>query len=396
MRSLILTSAVLCVAILPAGAGENGGGLAARLKTMPANSWLKLGLPWRGGNEVPAVFDQANGLFWKYGGCGDKSARVRISFPKGDSRYPNGYSNSCWAVEVKTGGWRQIRDYDCSWPKDRPANGCSRGYCYDGKRKLIWMYGGISDGGGGGDQWDLWSYDAASDKFTETNSTSKRGKPAGGDGNGGDVMVYDSANDLVMMYRGPAKGTWLYSPANNRWQNRPAPGGPPATGHYGNMVFDPSAKKVVCPVAEPTGKTSAERPKDTPKTLWRRNRKKIWCEYAQQTWTYDAAVNRWEKLAVKDENPSPSPRWRVGLTYDTKNGVVILVGGSTSTWDADEKTYGDVWILKTAEGKWTPANAKGGPSGRMARECRHCAYDEADNVVFFLNARTGCWAYRYR
>lgn len=134
----------------------------AILQTLPANSWVELKLPHRGGHEVPAVFDAANSLFFKYGGCGDNSPRINI---EGSKRPNETYGNSCWVVNVASGKWEMRRPRDVSFPTDRPANGCSRGYAYDSKRKLIWLYGGISNGGGGGDQWDFWTYDGKTDAF---------------------------------------------------------------------------------------------------------------------------------------------------------------------------------------------------------------------------------------
>jgi len=67
---------------------DDAGGVHPDFAALPANSWLDLGVGWRGGHEVPAVFDQANRLFFKYGGCGDATPPVNISFPVGDPRYP--------------------------------------------------------------------------------------------------------------------------------------------------------------------------------------------------------------------------------------------------------------------------------------------------------------------
>jgi hypothetical protein len=48
------------------------------------------------------------------------------------------------------------------------------------------MCGGASNGSGGGDEWDLWTYDGAKDTFKKWNT---RNRPSKGDGNGGDVHV---------------------------------------------------------------------------------------------------------------------------------------------------------------------------------------------------------------
>jgi hypothetical protein len=393
---------LLCGAAASGEAAEppaGDGALKAKLAALGDNSWVNLGLGLRGGQEVPAVFDQANGLFFKYGGCCDATPPVKISFPKGDPRHPNGYSNSCWAVDVKAGQWRQIREYDCSWPTDRPANGCSRMYAYDSKRALIWMYCGISDGGGGGNNYDLWTYDGAKDTFKQWNAANPAKLKS--DSAPGCVFVYDSAHDLLIMPWGET--TRVYDPNKNAWEDRKTPGGPPPPGHYGNMVFEPVKKRVIYPVGMKTGKwqEGKERPASTPTAVWRGGKRQVEGktvrgseEYAFSTWAFDVEASSWRKLELKPEE-QPSPRWRFGITWDALNKVVLLVAGSSDTWDDKEEYRNDVWAFDPAADKWTEMKAAGGPPVHD-RECRHCAYDEADNAVLFLTAKAGLWAYRYK
>lgn len=366
--------------------------LSTKLKGMSDNSWLNLNMPWEGGQEIPAAFDQENQLLFKYGGCCDRTPPVKISFPQGDHRYPNGYSNTCWVIDIAKGGWEQRREYDCSWPNDRPANGCSRNYCYDSKRKVIWMYGGISDGGGGGGPWDMWYYDGKTDKFTHPDS---KGVPQGGDGNGGDVFSYDPIHDILIMPRG--KITMIYKPAEAAWEERQTPDAPPSTSHYGSLAFDVSAKRLVYPLAVSTGKSlQAAPPAAETNNYWYDHKTNTWWEHTEEVFTYDPETNKWQKLEIKSDAPRPCWRKRCGLTYDSSNNVVILVSGSTDTWDDKERCYNDVWILDTAKAAWTEMK----PSGQLpvvgARDCRHCAYDEKDNVVFYMNAASGVWAYKYK
>lgn len=366
----------------------------AVLADLPDNTWIDLGLPWRGGHEVPAVFDAANGVLFKYGGCGDHSPRINTE----GSRRPNEtYGNSCWVVNVARGQWEMRRPLDVSFPRDRPANGCSRCYAYDAKRQLIWMYGGISNGGGGGDEWDLWTYDAKADTFKQWHT---QNRPPKGDGpntwmRGGDTFVYDPLHDLLIMPRG--KTTWVCDPTTRQWTARDTPEGPTGPGHYASMVFDTAAKRLVYPAAEPTGRMvkTADHPPSTDRTFWK-SKAGTWYECAFTTWTYDPEKNHWEQLPLPENARRPSPRWRFGLAYDTKNQVVLLIGGSTDTWDSDEKYYNDVWKLDVRTGRWTEMKPQGERPTVSARECRSCAYDPIHNVVFFLNGRGPLWAYRYQ
>jgi hypothetical protein len=78
--------------------------------------------------------------------------------------------------------------------------------------------------------------------------------------------------------------------------------------------------------------------------------------------------------------------------------VVILIGGSTDTWDEEEEHYNDVWVLDVARAAWKRMEPGPPlPAGENAwRDCRHAAYDEADNVVLWMPPYGDLWAYRYR
>lgn len=361
----------------------------AALKDLPDNSWIDLGLPFRGGNEVPAVFDAANQLFFKYGGCRDFSPRINV---EGSKRPNETYGNSCWVVNMATGKWEMRRPRDMSFPKDRPSNGCSRSYVYDSKRKLIWMYGGLSNGGGGGDSWDLWTYDSARDAFKKWDT---RNRPPKGDSNGGDVFVYDSVRDLLIMPRG--RLTWIYDPAVNTWEARKTPEGPVPprpNNHYASMVFDPVSQCLIYPRAVPTGKKLEKLTPDLPSERWKPS-EKGYTEYEFQTWSYDPSKNRWTNRKPA-RSPVPVYRNRFGLAYDSRNQAILLIGGSSDTWDEREENFNDVWRYDVAKNTWTQLQPAGPKPLVRVRECRHCAYDPTHNVVLFLTGKGSLWAYRYR
>ena len=317
-------------AALPAGQSA----LQAKIQALGDNSWVNLGLGFSGGHEVPAVFDQENGLFFKYGGCGDHSPRINV---EGSKLPDETYGNSCWAVDVKAGAWKMIRPRDMSFPTSRPGNGCSRCYAYDSKRKLVWMYGGIRNGGGGGDNYDLWTYDGAKDTFKKWDTANR--PQLTGDSAPGDVFVYDSANDLLVMPWG--KTTQVYDPNRNAWEDRATPDGPPAGRHYANMAFEAVKNRVIFPTVAASGRRAptGQKPPESPKSLWRETtwqeggkEVKGQQEWVMTTWAYDAKANKWQKLDIKPED-GPSARWRFGIAYDSLNKVVILIGGSVCTWD---------------------------------------------------------------
>jgi hypothetical protein len=389
--TIALCALVLGTTAPPAGAADEPKSRfdPARLKELPDNTWVDLGLPFRGGNEVPAVFDAANHLFFKYGGCRDFSPRVNAA---GSKRPNETYGNSCWVVNMKSGRWEMRRPRDVSFPTNRPSNGCSRNYAYDSKRKLVWMYGGVSNGGGGGDVWDLWTYDGATDAFKKWDT---RNRPPKGDGNGGDVFVYDSARDLLIMPRG--RVTWVYDPTANAWEARQTPDGPVPprpNNHYASMVFDPVSRCLIYPRAVPTGKRVDKLAPEMPPARWRAS-EAGYAKYEFQTWSYDPGANKWANREPA-RAPAPAYRNRFGLVYDTKNRAIIMIGGSSDTWDDREVNFNDIWLYDTTKNTWAELHPTGRRPPVRVRDCRHCAYDPQHNVVLFLTNKGSLWAYRYR
>ena len=116
-------------------------------------------------------------------------------------------------------------------------------------------------------------------------------------------------------------------------------------------------------------------------------------EYEFQTWSYDPDTNVWTNRKPPS-TPEPAYRNRFGLTYDSKNQVIILIGGSSDTWDQQEQNLTDVWIYDPAKNTWTATDPAGPKPKGKQRECRQCAYDPNANVVLFLSETL--WAYRYK
>ncbi|MCK4614899.1 MAG: hypothetical protein KAU14_08855, partial [Thermoplasmata archaeon] len=88
--------------------------------------------------------------------------------------------------------------------------------CWDSKRNQVVLFGGVASSY----KSDTWSYDPATDIYTE--STSAVSPPARRDA----AMAYDSASDRGVLfggyyYSGSAiyyQDTWLYDPSTDSWQ----------------------------------------------------------------------------------------------------------------------------------------------------------------------------------
>lgn len=375
--------------ILTPAAKDEKPRLNPKLAALADNTWVNLGLPWRGGGEAgPFTYDSKHRFIFKYGGCGDVlSWYAGVDYAAKGWTKNDFYSNGCWGLDPAAGQWKIIRPFDPAFPKDRPANGCSRGHCYDSKRGLLWMYGGAASHGGGGDLWSLWTYDAGADKFElaapppPPRKTSK-------------TMLYDPFNDLIVFTSG--NPTWVFHCDTRKWEGRSTPGAP-GTGSYNAAAFDLESKKVVLPLAQPTGRKSKESKPDTRTTFWKPIRNEF-VEHVFATWTYDAAANQWEKLDLKGEE-SPAPRFRHGVAYDALNKVVILVSGSTDTWGElgkKDQAFHDVWVLDLKARKWTEMKPAGEAPNNRAGDCRQFCYDPEQNAAVFQPPNGSVYAYRYK
>lgn len=369
------------------------------LDDIPDHGWVDLALPWRGGNQVPAIFDVTHQVFFKYGGCGDHSPKINVA---GSPRPNETYGNSCWTWDMKTGNVQMRRAMDVSFPKDRPSNGCSRSYAYDSKRHLIWMYGGISNGGGGGAAFDMWTYDAGTDVFTQMHATNG---PAGGDGNGGDNFVYDSHRDIFIMPKMGGSALWnhvaIYDPKTNAWEMRSVSNGPTFAKkaiHYESMVFDPVSKTLLYPRRAATGKTATSLTPGMDPNRWMPTEAGTYVEFMLETWSYDPDTNEWTNLRSAAP-PAPLYRNLFGLVYDSKNDAILLIGGTSDTWDKAQVNFNDVWRYDRAQNAWTLVEPAGGvkPSDKIGQgEARHCAYDPVHNVVLYVRNQGTLWAFRYK
>ena len=391
--------------VLSALAAEGGQGRSPARegiagKPLAANTWVSLGLPHDGGCEVGWVYDDANGLFLKYGGCCDKAKVPPWSLKDGRKRTTPGYSNRMVAFDPAAGKWKQLVAFDPAWPKDRPPNGCTRGMTWDPVRKVMWLYGGNASYGWG-DYAELWKFDAAAVKFTPTNAKGKSQLKGTLSFNTCVMGCDPKRGKIVVANRGHCY-YGVYDMADNAWTLRKQP---PAlrAGGYNRLPWDPVSGKFVYLAAEETGKSAEARPEELQgqgtgwfKYLNRETRKNEWKEYRSATWTYDAGEDKWEKLKTEG---APPPRQRAGFAYDSKNRVLILVGGSGGTWDKDERFFNDTWIYDPAKRTWTDPKPNGQPKfGPWAtRTWLALAYSpDCNAVVGCFEGGSGLWAYRYK
>jgi N-acetylneuraminic acid mutarotase len=213
---------------------------------------------------------------------------------------------------------------------------------------------------------DTWSYDLASDAWTNLN-------PIGDlpSARSGHSMVYDSAFGNVILFggwdgTGCLNDTWAYDPVDNVWTELDPAGEVPSPRYSYSMVYDSATGKVI--LFGGWDSTS----------------------YLNDTWAYNPADNIWTELDPVSQ--VPSARHRHSMVYNSSASRVILFGGWAGTG-----CLNDTWAYDPVDNVWTELD----PAGEVpsARNLFSMAYNSSTSrVILFggwsgLHALQDTWAY---
>lgn len=187
---------------------------------------------------------------------------------------------------------------------------------YDSQNNIILLFGGSS----GVDLSDTLYYNYTVNTWVALSPTTSPGERSH------HVMAYDSFNHKVIMFGGAnstdfLQDTWAYDFATNTWtEMHPATSPNPRTSS--SLTYHPGMKKMVL-----YGGYDNNFP------------------YGD-TWTYDYATDTWERL-----NPSVSPyeRWDHATVYDSKNQQILLFGGHIQPINSNAA---DVWAFDSTTMSW--------------------------------------------
>ncbi|MHC4914304.1 MAG: Kelch repeat-containing protein [Planctomycetota bacterium] len=334
--------------------------LNKRILNMPDNSVLQLGGGAMPGNEVGWCYDSDAGVMVKYGGCGNWS-----------NPFWAGYGNPLIFYDPGTERWFTRRVGDISGAK-RPATGCTRSVCYDSGRKLTWIFGNASSGPYCPGSTGAAGYDIVKDLIITPKSTGARGM-----GNTGCLLTYSPDHKVAMIPR--KEKTWIFDPAAESWTPKAVSGSPgkPASV-YERVAYVKSTGSFLFLTTRGTAPDAKKGVKDT-----RENR----------TMAYDHAAGKWTDLAPKNQPPYRACKY--GLVYDSRNDVVILVGGQRG-WN--KGAHKDLWVYHVKKNEWekmTPSPAGGEKKLPDFDYTLPTAYDSRHNAVIFC-CRNRPWAYRYK
>ncbi|MFX0066418.1 MAG: Kelch repeat-containing protein [Candidatus Hermodarchaeota archaeon] len=307
---------------------------AATVETSPSS---------RGGHVM--VYDSGNQKIILFGGF----------------RNPWGYnvSDETWEYDYASNRWTNLD------PTTKPSPRAHQCIVYDSVNQKTVLFGGY---GPGGDLSDTWTYDYASNKWTQVfpvSSPSIRKSHS---------MIYDSVNQKIILFGGYGAAdrllndTWAYDYTSNTWTELNPPTSPIA--RYGHtMVYDSSNQKVI---------------------LFGGNTRNA--GYQNDTWAYDYTTNTWSELSPTTK---PDVRYWHAMVYDSDNQKVILFGGYIQSSNG-LIFYNDTWIYDYAIDEWNQASPTIHPP---AREGLALAYDSVNQKVILFGGHNNIetlgdtWAY---
>lgn len=331
-----------------------------RIAALGANQLVKLTDERLTGGEVGWWYDSDQGVMIKYGGCGNQS-----------SPYWAGYGNSLLIFDPGTARYFSRRVSDVSGGL-RPHNGCTRSVVYDPARKVSWFFGGVGSGPYSQHPPNpppgVFAYDFATDRFSKLGPGSEptvNCNVAFGPSVG--LAVYP---DQVTQAGQVVKRTWVFDSTTATWTVSADPTSPGVPYAYQRMTWDSQRQRFLS--LGLAGSADAG--------------------LRNLTMAYDPATRRWTDLQPANQPPYRSSKF--GLVYDSRNDVVILLGGSVS-WNTD--WWNDLWVYLPNENRWErqqPTVLDGGSSPAFT-DNMPAGYDPRSNAVIFTDNNEP-WAYRYR
>jgi len=180
-------------------------------------------------------------------------------------------------------------------------------------------------------------------------------------------MVYDSANEAVVLFGGGAYwtqrwnwfgDTWIYSVKTNTWTNMD-PAVAPCARTFQGMAYDSDNKVVVLFGGD-----------DNSGNL------------LGDTWIYNVKTNVWTNM-----NPAnaPSPREGNGLAYDSKHKKIVMHGHLP--WPSEVP---ETWTYDVSTNTWTNMNPSSMPDVTYCPT--NLEYDSKNNVMVMLHGNV-VWTY---
>jgi len=294
-----------------------------------ANTWTNMS-PADGpcGKYYQALaYDSVNDILVSFGRFGD---------------YP--YMSETWTYKLSTNTWTNKTPLNTPMPRDRHT------LAFDTLTSQVVLFGGNRMGTTFG---DTWTYNTTANDWTER-FPDYRNKPSDRSGHS---MAYDSADHLAVIWGGngdwPENGEfWAYNASAVAWTDL-SPADQPCCRIYPQMAFDAaSGEAVLFGGGKGTSESTA----------------------FNDTYTFNLSTGAW-----KNKNPNPSPPGGRGyvMAYDSTFGAMVLFAARD-----EHSQYGQTWSYDLEKNAWTDKNPVTVPSF-----CGCMAYDSKNKVMVMLGGQ---------
>lgn len=269
------------------------------------------------------VFDEARGLFVRFGGVDGKGKA----------------SDETWVWNGQT--WAEVK------PKSSPSPRSQAAMVWDPVGQRVLLFGGRNSAKNDSDVLDdLWAWDGST--WTEVDATASTDQPSA---RAGAAMAFDPIREAVVMFggtdgSGPQNDTWQL--AGDEWElvQETGAAGAPAPRVGFSMGYSISTSQLVI-----FGGSKGECPKD--------------CSDLDDTWILPADSDEWVEQSPEHK---PHARSAHAMTYHPGLKGLVVFGGVVSKDDRKGKTKGkstllnDTWAWTGDD--WSQATGLASPEGR--------------------------------
>jgi N-acetylneuraminic acid mutarotase len=261
------------------------------------------------------------------------------------------YANDLWAYDLGTGAWTMLI---ANGAAGSPEARFHHGMIWTGSNILMFGGSGIATG----HMNDLWSYDPATNAWTQLIAEGVAGSPQERadfgfvwDGQrallfGGDVFGMTALNDL-----------WSYDPATNVWTQMIANGDPASPDARAGfmMVWDGTEAILFGGVSGDPSAAGTTKFNDV--------------------WWYSPSTNGWTQKIANGAVTTPDPSFKLSMVWD--GAEALVVGG----WGLSA-ALADVWKYDPVQNAWTQKLAPNTPGSPIGREWAGVVWDGTDLLLF--------------
>lgn len=222
--------------------------------------------------------------------------------------------SSLWTYDLDSNRWRNMR------PLPAPKLAGLRCASWDTDEKVVVVFGGEGSSEG------TLIYDPARNEWRWPKPALQPEFRSGGN------MAYDAANRRHVLFGSQFTSdphTWTYDVRANEWKDMKPDLQPPTDKNDAVLTYDPFHRVVLAIVKVTTGSDESSK-------------------HELQTWSYDAAANRWQKMNPKTE-PEPSGNRARNLIFAPELNLAILENCPSKPREQQIWTYR---FAESSSGSW--------------------------------------------